>query len=191
LRRFIDRGAVFAAWVGVGTAVVVVIAFALILPIQAIVYVLALPVGALIGWYANVRSDRSRPRGRAVANGVWAGAITGLVIALFYVGVRLLFIYADTGYPDYNRTDPKTGESIPPYCVTGPACTYERYLSAGRAPELERAGITDADSFARSILSEQIGGGAILFGLTLGGAAIAGGWRALAPVRREPEPSLA
>jgi hypothetical protein len=187
LSRLVDRGAVFAAWVGVGTAVVIVIAFALVVPIQAIVYLLAFPAGALIGWYANVRAERQRPRGRAVANAVWAGLITGLVMAVFYVGVRLLFIYADNGYPDYNRRDPATGQLIAPFCVAGPDCTYQRYLAQGRGPELERAGITNADAFARSIVSEQLAGGGILLGLTISGAAVAGLWRAVTPVRPQRE----
>lgn len=185
MSRFVDRGAVFAGWVGVGTAVVLVIAFALIVPIQALVYVLALPAGALIGWYANARAERRRPRGRALANALWAGMVAGLTLAVFYVGIRLLFIYADTGYPDFNRTDPATGLSIPPFCVTGPDCTYQRYLAAGRAADLEAAGVVDSGSFARFILAEQVGGGVLLFGLTLGGAAIAGAWRSLAPMPRE------
>ncbi len=186
MSRFVDRGAVFAGYVGVGTAVVVVLAFALIFPIQVIVFLLALPVGVLIGWYANVRAERWRPRGRAFTNAVWAGAVTALVLAVFYVGVRLLFIYADTGYPDYNRTD-KTGQAIPPFCVMGPDCTYQRYVSdPGRKADLERAGVIDAPSFGRFILGEQVGGGVFLFGLTVAGAAAAGAWRALAPRRAEP-----
>jgi hypothetical protein len=43
LTRFVDRGAVVAGWIGLGTAVVLVIAFALVVPIQPIVYVAALP----------------------------------------------------------------------------------------------------------------------------------------------------
>ena len=43
LSRFIDRGAVVAGWIGLGTAVVLVIAFALVVPIQPVVYVAALP----------------------------------------------------------------------------------------------------------------------------------------------------
>jgi hypothetical protein len=187
LSRFVDRGAVFAGYVGLGTAVVVVLAFALIVPIQVIVYLLAVPVGLLIGWYANVRAERWRPRGRAFVNAVWAGAVTALVLAVFYVGVRLLFIYADTGYPDYNRINLKTGEAIPPFCVTGPDCTYQRYVSdPGRKADLERAGVLDSASFGRFILGEQVGGGVFLFGSTVAGAAAAGAWRALAPRRAEP-----
>jgi len=192
LRRFIDRGAVFAAWVGVGTAVVVVIAFGLVVPIQAIVYLLALPVGALIGWYANQRAERRRPRARAFANALWAGALTGLVLALFYVGVRLLFIFADTGYPDFNRTDRDTGQPVPPFCVVGPDCTYQRYLAAGRGVELEGGGVTDSTSFARAIVNDQFAGGVTLFILTLAGASIAGGWRAIGPLpmARQPNPAV-
>ena len=47
--RFLDRGAVFAGWVGLGMGLVIAIAFELIVAIQPLVFLLALPAGALIG----------------------------------------------------------------------------------------------------------------------------------------------
>ena len=181
MSRLIDRGAVFAGWVGVGVAVVLVMAFGLVIPIQPVVFLLALPAGVLMGWYANVRSQRARPRWRAIANSIWAGAITGIALAAFYVGVRLLFVYADAGYPDFNQPDPLTCDPVPPLCAMGPDCTYQRYLKEGRGPELAQAGITDSASFARYIVSEQVSFGALLVGLTVAGAAAAGIWRAVTP----------
>ena len=35
--RFVDRGSVFAGYVGIGMAIVVVIAFALVIPVQTLV----------------------------------------------------------------------------------------------------------------------------------------------------------
>ena len=64
MSRFVDPGAKFAGWVGLGMALVVVIAFALIIPIQPIVFLIAPLAGVLIGVYANVRAERWRPRGR-------------------------------------------------------------------------------------------------------------------------------
>jgi len=177
MSRLVDQGAVFAGWVGVGAAVVVVVAFALILPVQAVVYLLALPSGALIGWYANNRAARYRPRGRVMLNAAWAGLMTGLAMSVFYVGIRLVFVYGDSGYPDFNRVDPPTRQPIPPYCATGPDCTYRRYLAAGREPELRAVGVTDAASFERYILGEQLGFGGLLIALTVSGAAVAGAWR--------------
>ena len=185
MTRFVDRGAVVAGWIGLGTAVVLVIAFALVVPIQPIVYVAALPAGLLIGWYANAKSERRRPRTRALANALWAGLLTALTMGIFYVAVRLIFIYGDSGYPNYNRTDPTTGQSIPPYCQPGPDCTYQRYLDAGRGAELEAGGVTTSEEFGRFILAEQVQAGALLFGLTMAGAAIAGTFQALRPTGRE------
>lgn len=187
MTRIVDAGALVAGWVGLGMAVIIVIAFGLVVPIQPIVYAIALPAGALIGWYANQRAKRERPRGKVLANALWAGLLTGVTLAAFYVFVRLLFVFADTGNPDFNRTDPTTGQPIPPYCQTGPDCTYQRYVKAGYAADLTAVGVNDADSFGRFILAEQAGAGLALFGLVLGGAAAAGAWQAVKPVRPEFE----
>jgi hypothetical protein len=192
LSRFIDRGAVIAGWIGVGTAVVVVVAFGLVLPIQPIVYVAALPVGLLIGWYANSKAQRRRPRARAFANAVWAVLPTALTLAVFYLGIRLLFIYADNGYPDFNVAPQPTATVAPgqtpapsatpaPTCDPGPACTYLRYLEQGKGAELQNAGVTNADEFGRFIVAEQLNGGLILFALVIAGGVIAGAWQAVRP----------
>lgn len=186
MTRFIDRGAIVAGWIGLGTAVVLVVAFALVVPIQPIVYVAALPTGLLIGWYANAKAERFRPRSRAMGNALWAGFLTGLTLAVFYVGVRLLFVYADTGYPDFNVAATPT-QTASPTCTAGPDCTYQRYLKAGKGSELDAAGVTNGAEFGQFVLSETLAAGAILFGLTVGGAAIAGLWQAIRP---EPAPAL-
>jgi hypothetical protein len=186
LTRFIDRGAIVAGWIGLGTAIVLVVAFALVVPIQPIVYIAALPAGLLIGWYANNKSERYRPRARAIANALWAGLLTALTLGIFYVSVRLLFIYADTGYPDFNVAETPT-QTASPTCATGPECTYLRYVNEGKGPELEEAGITNGDEFAQFVLSETLAAGATLFALALSGAAIAGAWQAIRPV---PAPVL-
>lgn len=163
----IDRGAIFAGWVGVGVAVVIAIGLALVLAIQSLVFVVAPLGGLLVGYYANARSARRRPWWRVVANAAYAGLVTGLALALLYGGLRLLFVYADTGYPDLNRP----GQ---PSCATGPACTYQRYLMAGRGEELAARGIGDAAAFERAILAEQLNGAFVLAGGTLLGS-LAGG----------------
>ena len=58
--RFVDRGAIVAAYVGIGMAVTIAISFLLVIPIEPIYWLLALPAGLLIGYYANQRSDRRR-----------------------------------------------------------------------------------------------------------------------------------
>ncbi len=67
MTRFIDAGAVFAGWVGLGMALVIAIAFELIIPVQTVVFVGAPLAGIVIGVYANVRSERWRPRSASVA----------------------------------------------------------------------------------------------------------------------------
>lgn len=165
MSRFVDRGAVFAGWVGVGVAVVTVIAVALVIAIQGLVFLLALPIGLLLGWYANTRAERSWPRWRVLANASYAGLLTALALALMYVGLRLLFVYADTGaLPDGTLLD----------CETGPDCTYTRHVEAGQADRLAEQGITDAASFEAATLREQAVAGLGLFGLTAGGALLSG-----------------
>ncbi len=162
-----DRGAVFAGWVGLGMAVVIAISFELVLAIQSIVFLAAPIAGVLIGFYANARSERRRPWWRVLVNASYAGLATGLSLALLYGGLRLLFVYADNGY-----RDPGLGGQI--VCTTGPQCTYERYLDAGRGEELARLGVSDAATFERFVLAEQLNGALALIALTTGGA-LAGG----------------
>src|SRR3712207_5286351 len=100
MSRVVDRGAVFAGWVGVGMAVMIAIGLELIVAVQSLVFLAAVPTGLLIGWYANVRSERRRPLARVAANSAWAGLVTGASLAILYVVLRLLFVYADNGYPD-------------------------------------------------------------------------------------------
>jgi hypothetical protein len=170
MNRIVDPGAVFASWIGLGMAVVLAIAFELVIPVQLLVFLLAPLMGVVIGVYANVRSERWRPRTRVLANAAWAGLVTGLGIAVLYVALRLVFVYADTGALP-------TGLSLE--CRTGPECTYTRYLEAGRAAELERAGITDAATFEAALLGELSYGGGALMVLTFGGSLVGGAARAL------------
>jgi hypothetical protein len=189
--RFIDRGSVFAGYVGIGMAIVVVIAFALIIPVQTLVFIAAPLCGLVIGNYANTRSGRWRPMRRVFANAAWAGFVTGLSIALMYLAIRLLFVFADTGQmPDGSVVSSgTTADGLPVACTPGPDCTYRRYFAD---PELEAAGldllsqgITDGDSFARAFVGQLLQGGAWIVILTVGGAVIAGGIRTVRSVPPE------
>jgi hypothetical protein len=178
--RLVDPGAVFAGWVGVGMAVMIVIGLELILAVQSLVFIAAPLAGLLVGWYANARSERRRPAGRVLANAALAGAMSGLSLAILYAALRVLFIYADNGYPDFNQPGR-------PACAPGPACTSARYVAAGEADELAASGVTDAASFEAYVLREQVNGGLVLVGLTLGGALLGGGLVALAGRSRRSE----
>lgn len=189
--RFLDRGAVFAGWVGIGMAVVVVIAFALIIPVQSLVFVAAPLSGLIIGNYANTRSGRWRPMRRLFANAAWAGFVTGLSIALMYLAIRLLFLYADTGQmPDGSVVTTGTAaDGTPIACSPGPDCTYHRYLVdptlAETGQDLLAQGITDGDSFARAFVGQLVAGGAWIVVLTMASAVVAGGIRAVRTVPAE------
>jgi hypothetical protein len=186
-RPVIDRGAIFAGWVGVGMALVIAIAFELIIAVQSIVFLVAPIAGILVGAYANQRSERWRPRRRVIANSLYAALVTGLSLAVMYALLRLLFIFADSGYPDFNRAD-SGGAPIGIQCATGPDCTYQRYVAAGRDPELRGAGVTDGASFGSFVVREQLQGGGILVLLTLAGSLVPAAWRSLhqppSPARR-------
>lgn len=171
--RFVDRGAVFAGWVGLGTALVIAIAFELILAIQSLVFIIALPAGMLIGGYANAKSERWRPMRRVFANAAYAALVTGVGLALMYAVLRLVFVFADTGsLPD--------GTSMT--CQAGPACTYQRYVRDGQAQALADAGVTDGASFGAYAINEQLRGGAIILVVTVAGAVVAAGWRSVRPM---------
>jgi hypothetical protein len=133
MSRLVDRGAIVAAFVGVGMAVTMAISFLLIIPIDPIYILLALPGGMVIGYYANARSRRTR--------GQWLR------------GVKALFFFADTGFPDFNRVD-QSGAQVGPTCQTGGDCVYQRYRAA-KPEELAAAGVADAASFGDLYWSSQ------------------------------------
>ncbi len=172
MRRIADRGAIAAAYVGIGMAVTIVASFTLIIPIEALIWLLALPSGLLIGYYANQRSNRrAGPWRRIIANGLFAGVVTGLSMAGLLLVLKVLFFFGDNGY-----RDPGLGGSVT--CSTGADCVYRRYLDADRGPALVAAGVTDAASFTSFYWGEQLNNGGIVLGLTvlgsLGGAALYG-----------------
>ena len=73
MTRVIDRGAITAAYVGIGMAITIAVSFLLVIPIEPVYWFLALPAGLLIGYYANQKSDRrAGPWTRIVANALFA-----------------------------------------------------------------------------------------------------------------------
>ena len=169
MSRLVDQGAIYAGWVGVGMAATIVISFELVIPLQSVVFIMALLGGLLIGYYANARADRrTGPWSRILVNAVYAGLVTGISLALLYGGVRLLFMYADDGY-----RIPSEGGRLT--CSAGPDCTYQRYLAdPQQAPKLKAEGITDAATFQTSFLRQQLQGGLALLVITTGTAALGG-----------------
>ncbi len=172
MNRFVDRGAIAAAYVGIGMAVTIVASFVLIIPIEGLIWLFALPSGLLIGYYANQRSNRrAGPWRRIVSNGVFAGVVTGLATVALLLVLKALFFFADNGYRDPGLGGPLT-------CATGADCVYQRYLDADRGPDLAAAGATDVASFTTFYWSEQLGSATTVFVLTalggLGGTALYG-----------------
>jgi hypothetical protein len=166
--RFVDRGAIVAGWVGVGVAVTVAISFLLVIPIEPLYWLVALPSGLLIGYYANARSERSAgPWSRILVNALWAGLVTGLAFAILLLAVKALFFAADDGYRD---TD--AGGRV--VCSGGADCVYQRYLDDGQGDELAARGVTDVESFTTYYWSEQVRTAGLLVGATVMGA-LAGG----------------
>ena len=175
MSRFVDRGAVAAAYVGIGMAVTIAFSFLLIIPIEGMIGLFALPSGLLIGYYANQRSNRrAGPWPRMLSNGSFAGVVTGLAFVALLLSIKALFFYADDGY-----RDPGLGGRLT--CSTGADCVYQRYLDADRGKNLVAAGVTDAASFTALYWNEQFGGAGTVFALTalggLGGAGLYGAFR--------------
>ena len=170
MTRFVDRGAIVAAYVGIGMAVTIAISFLLVIPIEPIYWLLALPAGLLIGYYANQRSDRrTGPWSRIVANAAFAGLVTGLTLAAFLIVVKALFFFGDNGYPDFNRIDANTRQPVAPFCQSGAGCVYARYLLVGDGPQLAAAGITDAATFTSFYWGQQVASTETVLVLTLVG----------------------
>jgi hypothetical protein len=173
--RVIDRGAVTAAYVGIGMAATIAISFLLVIPIEPVYWLLSLPAGLLIGYYANQKSDRrAGPWSRIVANALFAGAVTALTLAALLLAVKALFFFADNGYPDFNRVDPDTLEPIPPFCETGAGCVYARYVANGSGPDLASVGVTDTASFASFYWAQQASAAVTIILLTEAGALLGG-----------------
>jgi len=173
-RRIVDRGAITAAWVGLGMAVTIGVSFLLVIPIEPIYWLLTPFAGLLIGYYANQRSLVPRHGWRRILpNGLFAGLVTGVTLVVLLLAVKGLFFYADTGFPDYNRVD-KLNQPIAPFCDTGAPCVYARYLAADRGPALKAAGVTDVASFSGLYWQQQLGTAGLLLVLAMGGSAIGG-----------------
>jgi hypothetical protein len=182
VNRIVDRGAITAAYVGIGVAITVAVSFLLIIPIEPVIWLLTVPSGLVIGYYANQRSNRrAGPWSRILRNGVFAGFVTGLATALLLLVLKAIFFYADTGYPDFNRAD-AAGQPIPPYCQTGADCVYQRYVALGRDADLRAAGVTDGASFGTVYWNQQFTvAGALLLATTAGGLGGAAMYGALRP----------
>ena len=172
--RFLDKGAIFAGYVGIGMTVVIAIAFALIIPVQTLVFVATILGGVLIGAYANQRSNRYRPMRRVFANAIWAALVTAISLSLLYGAIRLLFVVADSGF-----RNPGQGGQIE--CQVGPDCTYQRYVEDGQGDELAAIGVTDGASFGSYFLWDGVivNGAGLIILLTVAGALVAAGFRSL------------
>ncbi len=174
MSRVVDRGAITAAYVGIGMAVTIAVSFLLVIPIEPIYWLLAIPAGLLIGYYANQRSDRrAGPWSRIVTNALFAGLVTGLTLAVLLLAVKALFFFADSGYPTFNRLD-EDGKAMAPFCEPGAGCVYARYLEAGSTAEFEAAGVTDVTSFTGLYWSQQASTAGALVLVTTGGALLGG-----------------
>ena len=180
MTRFVDRGAITAALVGLGVAVTVVVSFVLVIPIEFLVGPFALLGGMLIGYYANARSERAGgPWRRMIPNALLAGLVTGLTYAVLLLGVKAIFFNADDGYRDASSGGTLT-------CRTGADCVYQRYLAIpGRQDAFEAAGITSVDQFTQLYWNEQLSTSGLMIGLSLGGA-LMGGLMYGAANRRKP-----
>lgn len=163
-------------------AVTIGASFLLVIPIEPIYWLLTPLCGLLIGYYANQRS--AVPRGqwrRTIVNALYAGAITGLGLALLLLAVKGLFFYADSGYRDEGLGPPLT-------CVAGADCVYARYLADGRGPALEAVGVTDAASFGEFYWQQQLTTAGILFGLAITGGLLGGVLYGISARRPEVRP---
>lgn len=167
LTRAVDRGAIGGAFVGIGMALTIGVSFLLVIPVEPVYWILSVPAGLLIGYYANAKSGRARGAwGRFLANALFAGAIMGLTLAALMLGVKALFFVADDGF-----RDPGLGGRIS--CETGADCVFHRYLE--QQPEaLARAGVADADTFSTYYWAQQWSTAGMLILLAASSAAMGG-----------------
>ena len=195
MSRLFDRGAITAAFVGIGVAVTMAMSFLLIIPIEPAYLLLSIPAGLVIGYYANARSKRIRGEWRRILpNALLAGLVTGVSLATLLLATKALFFSADNGYPDFNRI--VDGVAVGESCQTGADCVYRRYLAAD-ADQLQASGVTDAASFSNLYWGAQMASARLLLGGTTVAALFGGllfgvgGPRTAipAPARKAPAPA--
>ncbi|MEO7664589.1 MAG: hypothetical protein ABIV26_05630 [Candidatus Limnocylindrales bacterium] len=167
LARVVDRGAITAAFVGIGMALTIGVSFLLVIPVEPVYWLLSIPAGLLVGYYADARSGRQRGEwSRILSNAIFAGLTTGLTLAVLLIGVKALFFAADDGY-----RDPGLGGRIS--CQTGADCVFHRYLE--NQPEvLAAGGVADAATFSAYYWSQQLSTAKLLV-LLATGFGLAGG----------------
>jgi hypothetical protein len=176
--RIVDRGAITAAYVGIGMAVTIGVSFLLVIPIEPIYWFLALPAGLLIGYYANQRSDRRKgPWSRIVLNAIFAGVVTGLTMAALLLAVKALFFFADNGFRDPGLGGSITvvgadGQTRP--CQPGAECVFQRYVDDDRGAALAAEGVTDASTFTGFYWTQQFATAGTLVALTTIGGLVGG-----------------
>ena len=167
LSQVLDRGAITAAFVGIGMAVTIGMSFLLVIPIEPIYWVLSVPAGLLIGYYANARSRRGRGAWRRiVVNALFAATVMGLTLAILLIGVKALFFAGDDGY-----RDPGLGGRIS--CQSGADCVYRRYLE-DQPDALIQALVTDPSTFSTFYWAQQWSTAAMLIVLSTA-SGVAGG----------------
>jgi hypothetical protein len=176
--RIVDRGAITAAYVGIGMAVTIGVSFLLVIPIEPIYWFLALPAGLLIGYYANQRSDRRNgPWSRIVLNAIFAGVVTGLTMAALLLAVKALFFFADNGYRDPGLGGPITvagSDGQPRPCQPGAECVFQRYLDDDRGAALATQGVTDTATFTAFYWTQQFSTAGTIVALTTIGGLLGG-----------------
>ncbi len=186
LGRFVDPGAIFAGWVGVGMAMTIAVSFLLVIPIEPVFWLMAPLAGVLIGYYANARSDRrAGPWLRILSNGIYAAILTTLTLALLFLGTKAIFFYADDGYRDASQGGPIAG------CASGADCVYQRYLAEeGKPAEFASAGVTDVASFTAFYWREEIGTAGTVTILCLAGGVLGAAMYGFArPKAQRPAPA--
>ncbi len=167
MTRFVDRGAVVAAFVGIGMAVTIGVSFLLVIPIEPVYWYLSIPAGLLIGYYANARAGRRAGEWpRTMANALFSGVVTGLTLAALLLAVKAIFFVADDGY-----RDPGQGGRLS--CTTGADCVYQRYRAV-QGEGLARAGVTDARTFSDYYWAQQWSTAGLLVVLSTGAGLVGG-----------------
>jgi hypothetical protein len=154
-----------------------------VIPIEPIYLLLSFPAGMIIGYYANARAGRERGAWRRILpNAFLAGAVTGLSLAALLLGTKALFFFADSGYPDFNRTD-KNGTPVGATCQAGADCVYQRYLKI-EPDTLAEAGATNAGAFADLYWAGQWSSVRLLLASTTSAALLGGVLFGIAGPRR-------
>ena len=139
----VDRGAIYAGWVGVGMAVTIAVSFLLVIPIEPVLWLLAPPGRPA---HRLLRERPLEPRGRAVVADPRQRALRRRPDRRSRCALLLPRHEVRSSSRPTTATGREADGGADRLRDRAPTASTQRYLAAGQGPDLEAAGITTSTS---------------------------------------------